>query len=286
MVREMVLIMGCAGLLALGGGCARGGDETPLLPGQLRQEQDSQTQDLEVNTQAAQIIFLHHSTGGVIYNAGLPQWFEDYNREHGTSHRLFERAFPQAAPYGWNNYPFDYWNIWVAHAGGEAYLGEPTLEMLGPLYDVVVFKHCFPVSSILPDTGAASVDASARRAENYKLQYAALREKLRAFPGTRFIVWTGAALVEKGTTPEQAERARDFFDWVKQEWDEEGDNIFVWDFYELETEGGLYLREDYAAGSTDSHPASDFARRVAPLLGQRIVDVIGGQGDSGSLTGE
>ena len=68
---------------------------------------------------------------------------------------------------------------------------------------------------------------------------------MRSFPDTTFIVWTGAALTEATTTPDEAQRTREFFDWVKAEWDEPGDNIFLWDFYELETEGGPYMKPEY-----------------------------------------
>ncbi|MDD3642087.1 MAG: hypothetical protein PHQ19_01280 [Candidatus Krumholzibacteria bacterium] len=202
-----------------------------------------------------------------------------YDREHGTGYGIVEIEFPKESPYGWNNYPHDYWNIWVRNAGPGPYLEEPTLEILSKEHDVVVFKHCFPVSGILPDTGAPDLSSSEKRIENYRLQYEALREKMRSFPGTKFIVWTGAALVRGATDEGQALRAREFFEWVAGEWDEPGDNIYVWDFYALETEGGLYLRDEYAKGPTDSHPNAGFARRVAPLLGQRIVDVIEGRGD-------
>ena len=94
-----------------------------------------------------------------------------------------------------------------------------------------------------------------------------------------------AALTEAATDPESAQRAKDFFAWVIEEWDEPGDNIYIWDFWQLETEGGLYLLDDYAAGPEDSHPTGDFAADVAPLFAQRIVDVMEGRGDSGSLTG-
>jgi hypothetical protein len=157
--------------------------------------------------------------------------------------------------------------------------------MLAPQYDVIAFKHCYPVSQIEPDTGAPDVASDAKRSENYRLQYAALKEKMRQFPDTRFIVWTGAALAESNTTQAHAQRARQFFTWVRDEWDEPGDSIFVWDLFELETEGGLYLKPEYAAGPGDSHPAASFAQRTAPLLAQRIVDVIEGKGDIGSVTG-
>jgi hypothetical protein len=156
--------------------------------------------------------------------------------------------------------------------------------MLTPKHNVIVFKHCFPVSAIEPDTGKADVNSQDKRIENYKLQYAALKKKLRAFPKTKFIVWTGAALVKGETNEASARRARTFFDWVRKEWDEPGDNIYLWDFYALETEGGLYLKSAYASG--DSHPNEAFSRKVAPMLCKRIVDVIDGDGDSGSLTGK
>jgi hypothetical protein len=87
---------------------------------------------------------------------------------------------------------------------------------------------------------------------------------MHEFPETLFLVWTGAAQVRGVTSKENAQRAQKFFKWVKEEWDQSGDNIFVWDFFELETEGGIYLKDQYAASSDDSHPNYDFAERVAP----------------------
>lgn len=230
----------------------------------------------------AKIIFLHHSTGGVIWDGGVANWISGYNSSHSTSYQVTEQAFP-ASPYPWNNYPYDYWNIWVNHAGSQPYQQNPTLEILAAQYDVIIWKHCFPVSDIEADSGSPSVGSATKTLANYKLQYAALKTKMRAFPNTRFLVWTGAALIEAETTATKAGRAQEFATWVKQTWDEPGDNIFVWDFRELETEGGLYLPAKYSAG--DSHPNSTLARMAAPWLGQRIVDVIDGRGDSGSLTG-
>ena len=232
----------------------------------------------------ARILFLHHSTGECVWNGGVADWFDAYNAAHGTRYAIAEQAFPKDSPYGWENYPYDYWNIWVKNAGPKPYQEEPTLEILAPKYDLIVWKHCFPVSSIEPDSGQADVASSDKRIENYKLQYAALKAKMRAFPKVRFIVWTGAALLKGETDEATARRARDFFDWVRNTWDSQGDNIFVWDFHALETEGGLYLKAAYAAG--DSHPNETFSRKVAPLFCRRIVDVVQGRGDTGSLTGE
>ena len=225
------------------------------------------------------IILLHHSTGNNIWNGGVPQWIEKYNADHGTIYQITERNFPSGDPYAWKNYPFDYWNIWIEHAGNEPYMKEPTLEILTKQYDVICFKHCYPVSNIKEDTGSPDISSEVKSIENYVLQYEALKEKLHSFPETKFIVWTGAALVAKNTTEENAKRARKFFDWVKNEWDEPGDNIYIWDLFELETEGGLYLKVDYAAAPDNSHPNETFSQKAAPLFARKVVDVIEGRAD-------
>ncbi len=253
----------------------------------------------EPEEESMRILFLHHSTGENIWNGGVPKWFETYNREKGTHYRIEKRTFPKQSPYGWNNYPFDYWKIWVENGGDEPFMEESTLEMLTGTFDMIVFKHCFPVSDVLEDTGSPDVASIEKRLENYKLQYNALRDKMRLFPDTRFIVWTGAPRVEitswkaklsallKGGSVQKAnaERARAFSDWVRSEWDEPGDNIFVWDFFELGTEGGIFLKKEFAEAPGNSHPGTEYSKTIAPYLCRRIVDVIEGRGDETNVTG-
>lgn len=232
------------------------------------------------------IALLHHSTGNCIWNGGVPEWIAKYNADNGTDHEIVEKVFPKDAPYGWKNYPFDYWNIWVNNAGSEAFMEEPTLEMLTQDYDTIAWKHCYPVCKIQGENGGADVSSEEKTIGNYKLQYEALKEKMHTFPETKFIVWTGAALVEPNTNEEEGKRAREFFTWVKEEWDEPGDNIFIWDLYELETDGGLYLKPSYAPEPTNSHPSDEFSKQTAPHFAQRVVDVIEGRGDAGCRTGK
>jgi hypothetical protein len=231
----------------------------------------------------ARILFLHHSTGECIWNGGVAQWFQDHNQAHSVRYVITEQAFPKDSPYGWENYPYDYWNIWVRNAGDKPFKTEPTLEMLSKNYDVIVVKHCFPVSNIEEDTGRPDVASSEKRIENYRLQYAALKKKMAEFPKVRFLVWTGAAQVASDADEAMARRAKQFFDWVRTEWDQKGDNIFLWDFFSLETEGGLYLKPAYSSG--DAHPNEAFSRKAAPLFCQRLVDVIQGRGDTASIVG-
>jgi hypothetical protein len=258
-----------------------------------------------------EIIFLHHSTGSIIWRGFkpslvsraakkinprlaaivgqkpmLPALFEDYNKISSKSYNITELVFPKTSPYGWHNYPYDYYNIWVKNSGAEPFMEEPTLEILTRNYQVIIFKHCYPVSNIQADKPIPDIDSDYRSVANYKLQYLALREKLHAFRNTRFIIFTGAALVKNAVTEEAAARAGEFFKWVREEWDLPGDNIHLWDLYGLETEGGLYLKYEYASSPTDSHPNGEFAGRVVHLLFNRIIDVIENEGMKTTLTGE
>ncbi len=275
MVRELARAFGVAAALGLAGGCAgttassggAGGGEAPQL---------------------VRVAYLHHSTGGNVWAGGVPRFIKGHNARQGTWYQITPITYPSTrGGYPWANYPWDYWNLWVNHTGERQDRGELNLDQLAADHDVIVFKHCFPVSGIAPDSASSppSVESQARTVANYKLQYEALRMRMREYPSKKFIVWTGAALTQRSTTEAEAERAREFFDWVKATWDEPGDNVFVWDFHALETDGGLYLKSSHAASPGDSHPNHFFSGKAAPLLGRRIVDVIEGRGDTGSLTG-
>jgi hypothetical protein len=258
----------------------------------------------------ANIIFLHHSVGEFIWNGKptppvqkairklspkladkfsysgkLPKLFKAYNLEHEKNYLINQLIFPQASPYGWNNFPYDYYNIWVENAGEEPFMGEPTLEMLTKDYQVVIFKHCYPMSSIQPDQDSADINSYLHTVSNYKLQYNALKEKLQAFPETKFILFTGAVQVKTNLSEEEAIRSLEFFNWVREEWDQPGDQIYLWDHYSLQTEGGLYFKDEFAVSPQDSHPNKEFAGRVVELLFNRIIDVMENDGKGTSLTG-
>lgn len=235
------------------------------------------------------IIFLHHSTGKIIWRgttgrymnkltgrSDVLKYFRKYNRDNHTDFRIEESVFPKKEPYGWKNYPYDYYNIWVKNAGEKPYMDEPTLEILTRQYDVIVFKHCYPVSRMTEDTGSPDVDSSIKSLENYKLQYEALKKKMHEFPSNKFIVWTPAVHNRNKLSEEEAERTSEFHKWMTEKWNEKGDNIFIWDFYKYETEGGLYLVDKYAHAPTNSHPGRTFASRVSPLFSQFVIDVING----------
>lgn len=233
------------------------------------------------------IAFLHHSTGNSIWVGNTNRYvyklfkkgdveriFSDFNRKNRTDYRITEISFPKASPYGWNNYPYDYYNIWVRNAGANLYMEEPTLEILTQKYDIIIFKHCYPVSRISEDIGIADANSPEKRLENYKVQYNALKEKMHQFPENKFIVWTPAVCTKKKMTEDEAKRTFRFYKWIMEEWKEEGDNIFIWDFYKYETEGTLYLLDKYATSPDNPHPGRELSARLAGVFSKYIFDVI------------
>ncbi|MGQ1785731.1 hypothetical protein [Saccharicrinis sp. GN24d3] len=257
------------------------------------------------------IIFLHHSTGDILWNGRqpsllnkafrkispklakkinknglIPTMVKEHNKAFNTNYNIQEMIFPKSSPYGWNNFPYDYYNIWVKNAGVEPYMEEPTLELLTKKYQVVIFKHCFPVCYINDEVDIADVDSDVKTMANYKLQYAALKDKLHKFTDTKFILFTGAAQVEGNISEDAARLAQDFFNWVRNEWDLPGDNIYLWDLYGLQTEGGLYFKDEYASSPTDSHPNNAFAEKAGKLLFNRIIDVIENEGTKTASNGK
>jgi hypothetical protein len=256
------------------------------------------------------ILFLHHSTGRYVWNGGKGSFifrvrkklfsvlgckftgitfaeslFVKHNRKFGTNYTVEARTFPQKTPYGWHNYPFDYYNIWVKNCGFHPFLQEPTLELLTQQYQVIMFKHCFPVSNIQSDQTKTDINSDYKSLANYHLQYLALRKKLNEFGNTKFIVWTGAARVKSQIKESEAQRAKEFFNWVVNDWALPSRNIFVWDFYELQTEGQLYFQENFSQSQNDSHPNATFSKSAAKLLFRRTVDVIESEGARTSPTG-
>lgn len=233
------------------------------------------------------IIFLHHSTGHNIWigntnkfiykftkKGDVQKFFAEYNKRNKTDYEINHQWFPKQAPYGWNNYPYDYYNIWVKNGGDDSYLNEPTLETLSKEYDVIIFKHCFPVSRILEDIGTPEIDSDKKRIENYKEQYIALKKKMHEFPNTKFILWSPAVCTRNQITEGEAKRTYQFYKWILEEWNEKYDNIYIWDFYRFETEGELYLPDKNAVGPDNSHPNIEFSARVAPHFCKFIIEVI------------
>lgn len=235
------------------------------------------------------IIFLHHSTGDGVYNVGnVASWFTSYNSSHSTTYQISERAYPNT-PYPWDNYPYDYWNLWV---NGTCNSSDPDIECLNTMtqsHDVIIYKHCFPGAGVLADTGSPDISSSRKSLENYKLQYRALRDIMDSYPDNIFIVWTLAPLHRLASNDNDAARARQFVDWVKNDFLTEDaqshPNIYIFDFFGNAAGVDNYLKYEYEIGhaNSDSHPNTLANQTIGPIFAQFIVDSIedfSGEGDT------
>lgn len=247
-----------------------------------------------VNGQKA--IFLHHSTGGAVYSQGqVIERIAAYNADHATSFQVDEFNYPDN-PYPWDNYPYDFWNLWVNGKCHQDTAGIECLESILSRYDVVIFKHCFPGANINED-GTPDVTSGEKTIANYKLQYRALLEKFDEFPNKKFVAWTLAPQHRNATNTDQAARARVFANWVKNDWltEENGEhpNVFIFDFFNIVAESNPTpsngqvncLKYEYEGDhdGSDGHPneqanltaGEDFANFMIQLfLGQDFTEAI------------
>lgn len=234
------------------------------------------------------VLFLHHSTGGGVYNGGkVSSWFASYNSIHSTNYQIFEKSYPDV-PYPWENYPYDYWNLWI---NGGCNSSNPNIECLNSLcskYNIIIFKHCFPGAGILPDDVSSSVSSSKKTLGNYKLQYRALRNLMDQYPQNKFIVWTLAPLHRLATNDANAARAKEFVDWVKNTWlNEDGlahPNIYLFDFWGFAAENNsnpangklncLKYVYETSHSDADSHPNASANEYIGPKFAEFIISVI------------
>jgi hypothetical protein len=225
----------------------------------------------------------------VYFEGNVSEWISNYNSTNKTNYQVTERAYPDS-PYPWDNYPYDFWNLWVntATTCNNSQSGVECIGSLTAKYDVIIFKHCFPGAGIDSDRATSSVSSSSKTLGNYKLQYRALREMMDKYPENKFIVWTLAPLHRNATSPDDAARARQFVDWVKSVWlTEDGrnhPNIFVFDFWGIVAEtnpapanGLVNCLKYYYEGShtgNDSHPNAAANNAAGPLFAQFIVNTL------------
>lgn len=247
---------------------------------------------LSTTTMSQKVIFLHHSTGWGVYNEGhVAEWIDNYNTEHVTSYVLDQRSYPNT-PYPWDNYPYDYWNLWINNTCDNSNPGIACMDNLCANYDVIIFKHCYPGAGIVDDPANPSINSPVRSLATYKLQYRALRDLMDSYPDNKFIVWTLAPLHRLVTNATIAARARTFVNWVKNDWlTEDGKqhpNIYIFDLYGYLAESDpspaqgavncLKYEYEYLHENTDdSHPNTLANETVGPLFAQFIVNTIENQ---------
>ncbi|HKI88369.1 MAG TPA: T9SS type A sorting domain-containing protein [Draconibacterium sp.] len=237
---------------------------------------------------AQKVLFLHHSTGNnLFYGGNVAEYIQDYNTSHFTDYQITELSYPNT-PYPWENYPYDYWNLWVNQSCDNENQNIMCLDEMANNYDVIIWKHCFPGAAIQPDNDNPDVNSSVKTLANYKLQYRALLNLMSQYPDTKFIVWTLVPLHRNATSPEQAGRANEFVNWGKDSWLQDNgsshSNIYIFDFFSNAAEmnpnpenGVQYcLKYEYEGdhNGSDSHPNKLANETIGPVFSKFIIDVI------------
>lgn len=243
---------------------------------------------VSVHAQTGKAIFLHHSTGGAVYSEGnVEQWISTFNANHSTNYSIHEYSYPDS-PWPWDNYPYDFWKLWVDKSCNNSESNIKCLDKLCEEYELIIFKHCFPGAALNYDSGNGTISSSEKTIPNYKLQYRALLQLMDQYPDNKFIIWTLAPLHRNATSPEQAQLASEFVNWVKNTYlSEDGklhSNVKIFDFYGATAElaatpanGVQYcLKYGYEGdhNGSDSHPNTLANQTVGPIFAQEVVNFL------------
>ena len=105
---------------------------------------------------------------------------------------------------------------------------------------------------------------------NYKATFQQLAEEFRKYPDKLYIYVTSPPLVPESTTAENAQRARQFNNWLKDEFlpdyrRETGlSNLMIFDLFAVLADENGYLKDEFRRDrQADSHPNSDGNRAAA-----------------------
>ncbi len=218
------------------------------------------------------IVFLHHSVGtNLITQGGMRETFS------AAGYRFWDQSYnwpgltgPDGNPTGYSyNVPNDNTDPdGLLTIFSQPLFGLPINTLSGLMqHEVIAFKSCFPASDIADN---------AQLAER-KAWYLKIRDFIDEHPEKLFVVITQPPLNPAETTPEAAERARAFANWLKSdEFLGERSNIAIFDLFNQLAESDPLasdfnmLRSDYRDGA-DSHPNRSGNETVGPIFADFII---------------
>lgn len=225
-----------------------------------------------------QMVFLHHSVGnGFLYKGGLRDsllnlgvvirgctYGDEIGEETDMHHWLPKFQNDMDRIFKFKAHPDKYYNDDRSN-------------------DIVMFKSCYPNSNLTADgSEPGSATSSEKTIANYKATFEGLKAEFAKYPDKLFIYVTAPPNVPTVTTPENAERAREFNTWLINEFlpaytDETGlENFKVYDLFNFLAADDNFLKTEYRwqDNPRDSHPndiakkaiAKDFLRFFEPVL--------------------
>lgn len=223
------------------------------------------------------MMFLHHSTGRLlIKDSGVRSIINQHNNASGTDIRFWDHDYAYGNAYtgvilpdstvhpDWiygyeanNIQPVGYYDIFCQAPAFR--------DSLFNRHDVIVFKNDHSTGDIESDS----------QLESYKSDYLAIRDVLDQFPDKLFLMVSGPPRKPGNITNAEADRAREFYDWVQSPAYMNGHpNIAYFDLFDAlsnpddpqDPERNM-LRPEYRRSTAwDDHPAELANLTIGPVF--------------------
>jgi hypothetical protein len=138
--------------------------------------------------------------------------------------------------------------------------------------EIVTFKSCFPNSDITADgSGLGDPLSKERTLANYKAAFSQLKNEISKHKDKLFIYVTAPPLVPEETSAQNARRAREFNNWLMNEYlpecrESSGlQNFWIFNLFDVLADKDNFLKAEYRRNKPhNSHPNSE-ANRLAAL---------------------
>jgi hypothetical protein len=300
-------VLGAAAFVPVGGERVEASDASPGEAATM----DLSSHSAEPPGEPIDFLFLHHSIGGqLLADPGPEEGAHSIHRTHPNGGGL--RALLEGAGYRVHEASYDSvvghrtdladWAPKFREQMDRILRTEMQDELLpdGRRNRVVAFKSCYPNSKMVGDgTGEGDPAVPELTVANAKAALRALLPLFREHPDTLFVYftappvapglhsdpawkWIAKRVLGRGMTPERLResglRARSFNDWVKSPdgWlgGYEGNNVVVFDYYDILTGGRSGLLAYPTGNGYDSHPSAEGQRRAAeafvPFLNRAV----------------
>ncbi|MCA9371507.1 hypothetical protein KC726_01280 [Candidatus Woesebacteria bacterium] len=234
------------------------------------------------------VLFIHHSTGANLIRQGhirallkeqapdIAFWDHSYNLyphfprvlsyltyHYGLKDDRGKRLFYDYDIVLSNNSPKEYQEIFSRDPA------DLTLsEILS--YDLVATKNCFPTSGI----------TSEKELEEKKMFYRLIRDDMRRYKDTQFIIFTPPPLRRETTTPASAHRAHKLATFMSAPtFVKHTPNVAAFDFFDLlsDSTGGnshMLKRAYCPLLPIDSHPNGRANREIAPQFVKLLISLV------------
>ncbi|MCD6162122.1 MAG: hypothetical protein J7K40_06885 [candidate division Zixibacteria bacterium] len=222
--------------------------------------------DILDNKYPKKMVFLHHSVGsGILYEGGLQDSLLEMNILVKSSTYGSEIGEHTDMCYWLPKFQNDMDKIIKFKSHPNKYYTD------GSSNDIVMFKSCFPNSFIAGEGHEPGNPLSNERTiANYKAVFNQLRNEIAKNNDKLFIYLTAPPLVSDGKSFQEANRAREFNNWLINDFLPDYkkstgfDNFAIFDLFNALAGSDNFLKAEYCVNRKgDSHPNTKANKEVA-----------------------